>query len=108
MTNFKTKDIAKGQAELALSILDMVKEFSDNPDILEHVDCITFNLHEIFGDNIINWYSIGDICDSVAYSLRHDKPSQIESAQQFLDFTQVRAKAEYIAAYGVDKPTDNQ
>lgn len=103
MENGKNADIAKKEAQLALSIFDMIDEFKDNPDLLEHIDVITFNLHNIFGDDIIDWYSIGDFCDSVAYSMRHDDSKDIADHKEMLDFKIDKAKAKYIAQYGPDK-----
>ena len=52
------------QAILARDIIDMIRNYQNNPDVLEYLDSFTFSLARGLEDtSVVSWDDIAGVCD---------------------------------------------
>lgn len=65
----------KEQAILARDMIDMIRDYADNADVLEYLESFTSSIAHIVGEsNVVNWLDIAGICDQRYYSLKQGTP----------------------------------
>lgn len=68
----------KEQAILARDMIGMIREYSDNADVLEYLESFASSIAQIVDDGkVINWFDLAGICDQRYYSLLHNKHSPL-------------------------------
>jgi hypothetical protein len=67
------------QAIMARDMIDMIRDNSENADILEYLNSFAFSLARIFeNDSPINWDELASICDQRYYSLKSGEPLPLD------------------------------
>ncbi len=63
------------QAFLARDIIDMIREYKDDANVLEYLERFSTSISRLVGsDAIVNWDDITGICDQRYYSIRQGEP----------------------------------
>ena len=78
------------QAILARDTIDMIREYADNPDVLEYIETFTTSLAQILGDNsTVAWLDLAGVCDQRYYSLRQGNPITLNTTVLDAHYTAV-------------------
>lgn len=63
------------QAILARDIIDMIRDYQDDADILEYLESFTSSIARLIeSKRVVNWDNIAGVCDQRYYSLKQGKP----------------------------------
>lgn len=61
-------------AILARDIIQMIREYADDANVLEYLESFTSSFVHIFHDDIVSWSDIAGVCDQRYYSLKQGTP----------------------------------
>jgi hypothetical protein len=63
------------QAILVRDMIDMIRDYQDNADVLEYIESFASSIARIIeSDRAVNWDNIAGICDQRYYSLKQGDP----------------------------------
>ena len=63
------------QALLARDMIQMIRDYADNADILEYLESFAFSLARGLDDaSVVSWDDIAGVCDQRYYSMKHGEP----------------------------------
>ena len=67
------------QAILARDMIDMIRDYSDDADILEYDDSLCFSIARILeGNSVVAWDDISSICDQAWYAMKQGDTVEID------------------------------
>lgn len=56
---------------LACNMIDMIRDYSDDADILEYADSLCFSIARILEDkSVVSWDDISSVCDQAWYAMK--------------------------------------
>lgn len=62
-------------------MIDMIRDYADNADVLESLDSFAFALARGLEDSsVVSWDDIAGICDQRYYSMRNNDPVPLDTA----------------------------
>lgn len=68
------------QAILARDMIDMIRDYQNDPDALEYLDSFAFSLARgLEDDSVVSWDSIAGVCDQRYYSMRNNNPVPLDT-----------------------------
>lgn len=71
----------KQQYILARDMIDMIRDYKDDSDVLEYLDSFCFSIARILEDkSIVSWDDIAGICDQRYYSIRQGNPLPLDDS----------------------------
>ncbi len=63
------------QAILARDMIDMIRDYQDDADVLEYLESFAFSIARLMeSGRAVNWDNIAGICDQRYYSLKQVDP----------------------------------
>ena len=69
----------KQQYILARDTIDMIRDYSNNADILEYADSLCFSIARILEDkSVVAWDDISGMCDQVWYAMKQGDAVEID------------------------------
>jgi hypothetical protein len=72
--------IEQQQAILAKDMIDMIRHYPDDADILEYLESFASSIAQMLeGKDLVNWYDIAGICDQRYYSLKQVDPTPLDT-----------------------------
>lgn len=67
-------------AILARDMIDMIRHYSDDADVLEYLESFASSIAQIIENkDVVNWYDIAGVCDQRYYSLRQGNPIPLDT-----------------------------
>jgi len=79
------------QAILARDMIDMIRRYPDDANVLEYLDSFSFSLARMLeASSIVSWDNIAGVCDQRYYSLNQGKPIPLNT--MLLDECEQRIK----------------
>ena len=64
---------------LARDTIDMIRDYSDNADILEYADSLCFSIARILEDkSVVAWFDISSVCDQAWYAMKQGQAVEID------------------------------
>ena len=75
------------QAILARDMIQMIREYQDDADVLEYLESFASSIALGIEDkSIVNWYHLAGICDQRYYSMKYGEPVALNT--ELLDATE--------------------
>jgi hypothetical protein len=62
------------QAILARDMIDMIRDYADDADVMVYLDAFAFSLARMLGGQIVDWDAIAGTCDQRYWSLGGSQP----------------------------------
>lgn len=86
------------QAILARDMINMIRQYADDADVLEYLESFASSIALILEDKeVVNWFDIAGICDQRHYSLMQGRPIPLNT--KLLDVCEQKIKP-YIVSNG--------
>ncbi len=64
---------------LARDMIDMIRDYSDDADILEYADSLCFSIARILEDkSVVAWDDISSVCDQAWYAMKQGDAGEID------------------------------